>query len=53
VALLIPAGLAHSEPLNSAEVYVIDGDTIAVLGKTIRLVGFDAPELVCGGLSHC
>jgi hypothetical protein len=26
-------------------IYVIDGDTIEALGKRIRLVGFDAPEL--------
>jgi endonuclease YncB( thermonuclease family) len=29
----------------------LDGDTIEALGKRIRLVGFDAPEL--GGHAHC
>jgi hypothetical protein len=33
------------------DIYVIDGDTIDVLGKRIRLVGFDAPEL--GDHAHC
>lgn len=31
--------------------YLVDGDTITVHGKRIRLVGFDAPEL--GGHAHC
>jgi endonuclease YncB( thermonuclease family) len=48
---LILAGLAQSEPLNPADVNVIDGDTIRVGGKTVRLVGFDAPEL--GRKAHC
>ena len=33
------------------DVYVIDGDTIRVAGRTVRLVGFDAPEL--GSRAHC
>jgi endonuclease YncB( thermonuclease family) len=32
-------------------VYVIDGGTIRVAGKTVRLIGFDAPEL--GSHAHC
>jgi endonuclease YncB( thermonuclease family) len=34
-----------------ADIYVVDGDTIEALGKRIRLVGFDAPEL--GGHARC
>jgi len=43
--------LAHAEPVAPSDIYVVDGDTIKVEGKTVRLVGFDAPEL--GGHAHC
>ena len=33
-ALLLTAALAHGKPLNSPEVYVLGGDTIAVHAKT-------------------
>jgi endonuclease YncB( thermonuclease family) len=50
-AALLVCAAAHGDPLNPADIDVIDGDTIAVRGKTIRLVGFDAPEL--GSHAHC
>ena len=49
--LLLFVATAHADPIASQDIYIIDGDTIAVHGKTIRLVGFDAPEL--GGHAHC
>jgi endonuclease YncB( thermonuclease family) len=48
---LLLVSIANAEPLNPADIYVVDGDTIIVQGKRIRLVGFDAPEL--GGHAHC
>jgi endonuclease YncB( thermonuclease family) len=48
-AVSLCSGIA--EPLHPTDVYVIDGDTITVHGKRIRLVGFDAPEL--GGHARC
>jgi hypothetical protein len=43
--------LSVADPINPADVYVIDGDTIRVAGRTVRLVGFDAPEL--GSRAYC
>jgi endonuclease YncB( thermonuclease family) len=40
-----------ADAVKSTAIYVIDGDTIEALGKHIRLVGFDAPEL--GEHAHC
>jgi endonuclease YncB( thermonuclease family) len=55
VALLLSltqiAAAVHGEPIAAPDITVIDGDTIVVQGKRIRLVGFDAPEL--GGHAHC
>jgi endonuclease YncB( thermonuclease family) len=48
---LLLVSITHAEPLKPADIYVVDGDTIIVQGKRIRLVGFDAPEL--GGHAHC
>jgi endonuclease YncB( thermonuclease family) len=39
--LVVPA---RSEPIAAGAVQVVDGDTIRVRGRTVRLVGFDAPE---------
>jgi endonuclease YncB( thermonuclease family) len=51
-AVLFASGCSGAaEPIKPADVYVIDGDTVSVHGKTIRLVGFDAPEL--GRKAHC
>jgi endonuclease YncB( thermonuclease family) len=49
--LLLAAFTAHAEPVAPSDIYVVDGDTIVVDGRRIRLVGFDAPEL--GGHAHC
>jgi endonuclease YncB( thermonuclease family) len=42
---------ANADAVKAADVHVIDGDTIDAVGKRIRLVGFDAPEL--GDHAHC
>lgn len=45
-ALLLAAAVspAIAEPVKSADIYVVDGDTIDVSGNRFRLVGFDTPE---------
>src|SRR6476646_8667695 len=45
-ALLAMVAYAHGQPVSSADIRVIDGDTIALLGlrQHVRLVGFNAPE---------
>jgi endonuclease YncB( thermonuclease family) len=49
--LMFLASVAHANAVKPADIYVVDGDTIEALGKRIRLVGFDAPEL--GGHARC
>jgi endonuclease YncB( thermonuclease family) len=49
LALAIAAGAAHqaaAEPIEAADVRVIDGDTIRIFNvqPNVRLVGFNAPE---------
>jgi endonuclease YncB( thermonuclease family) len=44
LALVALATPARSEPIAAGAVQVVDGDTIRVRGRTIRLVGFDTPE---------
>src|SRR5271170_1737319 len=51
LTLLLLASVARADAVKPADIYVVDGDTIEALGKRIRLVGFDAPEL--GGHAHC
>jgi endonuclease YncB( thermonuclease family) len=55
LAVLLPAVIgmaeARSDPIASRDIDVVDGDTIAVNGKTIHLVDFEAPEL--GRRAHC
>jgi len=47
-----PAGAAsNAEAISPSEITVIDGDTIRARGRTVRLVGFDAPE--SGSLAKC
>jgi endonuclease YncB( thermonuclease family) len=43
--------VATADSVRRSDIYVVDGDTIEALGKRIRLVGFDAPEL--GHHAHC
>lgn len=40
-----------SSTISSREIVVVDGDTIRARGRTVRLVGFDAPE--SGSLARC
>jgi endonuclease YncB( thermonuclease family) len=42
---LLSISIARCEPVAPSDVRIIDGDTVEVEGKRIRLVGFDAPEL--------
>jgi len=42
LVILVDAGPA--EPIGPGAIEVIDGDTIRAHGRTVRLVGFDAPE---------
>jgi endonuclease YncB( thermonuclease family) len=52
VAIVAASGVvAAADPMKPSDIYVVDGDTIDALGKRIRLVGFDAPEL--GEHAHC
>ncbi len=51
IVLALSAGQSVADPVNPADVYVIDGYTIRVAGRTVRLVGFDAPET--GSRAHC
>src|SRR4051794_16692700 len=46
IALAGFLGSARAEPIASARVHVLDGDTIRVDGRRpdVRLVGFNAPE---------
>jgi len=45
------ASADNAAPINPIEITVIDGDTIRARGRTIRLVGFDAPE--AGSQAKC
>src|ERR1700722_17854526 len=49
--LLLFSSVACADAIRPSHIYVVDGDTIEALGKRIRLVGFDAPEL--GDHAHC
>jgi endonuclease YncB( thermonuclease family) len=45
MAALLSTGLAIAAPIDSADIRIIDGDTIRVHHKpNVRLVGFNAPE---------
>jgi endonuclease YncB( thermonuclease family) len=50
-ALLLLTAAARSDAVKPSDIYVVDGDTIDVQGKRIRLIDFDAPEL--GQHAHC
>jgi endonuclease YncB( thermonuclease family) len=43
-ALALISGSAGTEPIATNEIQIIDADTIHVGTKSIRLVGFNAPE---------
>jgi endonuclease YncB( thermonuclease family) len=43
--LAASVGVLAADAVKPSGVHVVDGDTIEALGKRIRLVGFDAPEL--------
>ena len=45
------ASAESGDAINPFEITVIDGDTIRARGRTIRLVGFDAPE--AGSQAKC
>jgi endonuclease YncB( thermonuclease family) len=51
VGLPLLASFAYADAVKPTDIYVVDGDTIEALGRRIRLVGFDAPEL--GGHAPC
>ena len=42
---------SNADAISPSEITVIDGDTIRARGRTVRLVGFDAPE--SGSLAKC
>lgn len=44
VTVALGAGEGHGEPVLVRDIYVVDGDTIDVVGARFRLVGFDTPE---------
>ena len=46
VGFLAPLfGIATADPIAPGAIEVIDGDTIRANGRTVRLVGFDTPEI--------
>jgi endonuclease YncB( thermonuclease family) len=49
--LLLTSTWVSADPVKPVGIHVVDGDTIDVDGKRIRLIDFDAPEL--GGHAHC
>jgi endonuclease YncB( thermonuclease family) len=44
VCFVTLVGSSAAEPIAPGAIEVIDGDTIRADGRTVRLVGFDAPE---------
>jgi endonuclease YncB( thermonuclease family) len=47
-ACLVLSFQSSAEPIDPADVRVVDGDTVQVYGvqPNVRLVGFDAPEVL-------
>ncbi len=50
-AFVLVTAAVHAAPLSPADVDVIDGATVSVSGKAIRLAGMDAPAI--GRNAHC
>ena len=44
VLLMLIASAATAEPIAPGSIKVVDGDTVSVRGKLVRLIGFDTPE---------
>lgn len=44
--LMFGMASADSEPIDPAQIKVIDGDTIKTRGLTYRMIGYDTPEMV-------
>ena len=44
LVLMLTLAAAHASPIEPGAVEVVDGDTIRLRGRTVRLVGFDTPE---------
>jgi endonuclease YncB( thermonuclease family) len=49
--LVVKSFMDRGEPLSASAVAVVDGDTVRAHGKTVRLVGIDAPEV--GAHARC
>lgn len=43
--LIVVVGRSMAEPINAAEMRVLDGDTVRVRATTYRMVGYDTPEI--------
>src|SRR4051794_22856696 len=43
-ASLLPVAAATADPIARDKIEIVDGDTVRIDGKKVRLVGFDAPE---------
>jgi len=41
-------GSASADPIDRDQIQVVDGDTVHIDGKNVRLVGFDTPETTFG-----
>jgi endonuclease YncB( thermonuclease family) len=44
IPLLTLVSVSTAVPIAPGAIEVIDGDTVRTHGRTVRLVGFDAPE---------
>src|SRR5215472_17786913 len=51
VMALLAVTAAHTEPIATQDIYVLDGNTIDMHGQRVRLMGFDTPAE--GPRAHC